>query len=86
MNFRALNIREAHERPEGFEEGAVMLTGMNPERIMQALDLVKRQSVAGQRDLKIVSDYVAPNVSEIVARVIMSYTDFANRNTWRKEV
>lgn len=84
MNFPALNIREAQERPEGFEEGAVMFTGMNPERIIQAIDVLACQGRGSVRTLNVVNDYVAPNVSEKVVRTIMSYVDYVNSNVWRK--
>jgi UDP-N-acetylglucosamine 2-epimerase len=84
MNFPALNLREAHERPEGVEEGAVMMVGLNSERILQALELVKNQARGAKRDMNLVSDYVPLNVSEKVLRIILSYTDFVNRKIWKK--
>lgn len=84
MNFPALNIREAQERPEGFEEGAVMFTGMNPERILQAIDVLAVQGRGTSRTINVVRDYVAPNVSEKVVRTIFSYIDYVNSVTWRK--
>lgn len=84
MNFPALNIREAQERPEGFEEGAVMFTGMNPERIIQAIDVLAVQGRGTSRTINVVKDYVAPNVSEKVVRTILSYVDYVNSVTWRK--
>lgn len=84
LNFPALNIREAHERPEGMEEAAVVLTGLEVDRIMQALAVVARQSRDSDRSLPIVRDYLAPNVSEKVLRTILSYTDYANRVVWSK--
>jgi UDP-N-acetylglucosamine 2-epimerase (non-hydrolysing) len=84
LNFPAINIRDAHERPEGMEEGAVMFTGMNSDRVMQAVDIISDQSRGSERLLQKVSDYNAPNVSDKVLRTITSYTDYVNRVVWRK--
>tara|TARA_A100001011_G_scaffold356563_1_gene400687 strand:- start:5418 stop:6548 length:1131 start_codon:yes stop_codon:yes gene_type:complete len=83
-NFRALNIRYSNERPEGFEEGAVMMVGLKKNRIMQALNILSTQSKGSQSCLKIVSDYEVDNVSEKVIRAITSYVDYVNFNTWKK--
>ncbi|MCY9844253.1 non-hydrolyzing UDP-N-acetylglucosamine 2-epimerase [Vibrio caribbeanicus] len=84
LNFPAVNIREAQERPEGFEEGAVMFTGMNSERILQALNILDSQTRGDKRLLLKVKDYIAPNVSDKVLRTILSYTDYVNRVVWKK--
>ncbi|MGC2868734.1 non-hydrolyzing UDP-N-acetylglucosamine 2-epimerase [Proteus vulgaris] len=84
LNFPAINIREAQERPEGFEEGAVMFTGMNTERILQAISILENQPRGNLRLINKVNDYIAPNVSEKVLRTIISYTDYVNRVIWKK--
>lgn len=84
LNFPAVNIRDAQERPEGFEEGAVMFTGMNVERILQAVEILESQPRGESRLINIVNDYIAPNVSDKVLRTIISYTDYVNRVVWRK--
>ncbi|TMM53799.1 UDP-N-acetylglucosamine 2-epimerase (non-hydrolyzing) [Maribacter algarum] len=84
LNFRALNIREAHERPEAMEEASVMMVGMNPERIMQALAALDVQERNPERNFRPVADYSMPNVSEKVVRIILSYVDYVNRVVWSK--
>jgi UDP-N-acetylglucosamine 2-epimerase (non-hydrolysing) len=84
LNFPAINIRDAQERPEGFEEGAVMFTGMSVERILQAVDILESQGRGKDRTIHIVADYVAPSVSEKVVRTILSYTNYVNSVIWRK--
>ena len=84
MNFPALNIREAHERPEAMEEASVMMVGLNPERIMQALKVLETQKRGQERLLRQVSDYSMPNVSDKIVRIIISYTDYINRVVWQK--
>ncbi|MCY9835627.1 non-hydrolyzing UDP-N-acetylglucosamine 2-epimerase [Aeromonas media] len=86
LNFPAINIREAQERPEGFEEGAVMFTGMNVDRILQAIDILEKQPRGSVRLINKVKDYVAPNVSDKVLRTIVSYVDYVNRVVWRKSL
>ena len=82
MNFPALNIREAHERPEAMEEASVMMVGLNSERIMQGLKIISKQKRGLERTLRPVADYSMPNVSDKVLRIIISYTDYINRVTW----
>lgn len=85
LNFPALNIREAHERPEAMEEASVMLTGFNIERIQQALSVLETQDRGEKRTLKIVGDYASPNVSEKILRIILSYTDYVKRVVWQEK-
>lgn len=96
LNFRALNIRQAHERPEAMEEASVMMVGLSPERILQGLVQLKTQVVGDRNQLQItnhqlpnfrpVSDYSMPNVSEKVVRIIISYTDYIKRTVWSEEI
>lgn len=85
LNFRALNIRDAHERPEAMEEASVMMVGLSPERIMQGLVQLQEQKIHGERNFRSVADYSMPNVSEKVVRIILSYTDYINRVVWSKK-
>ncbi|PIE61372.1 MAG: UDP-N-acetylglucosamine 2-epimerase (non-hydrolyzing) [Desulfobacterales bacterium] len=85
LNFPALNIREAHERPEAMEEASVMMTGMNIDRILQGLNVLDHQGRGDNRVLRRVRDYSMPNVSDKVVRIIISYTDYINRKVWKKD-
>lgn len=84
LNFRALNIRDAHERPEAMEETSVMMVGLSPERIMQGLIQLQYQKIGQERNFRLVSDYSMPNVSEKMVRIILSYTDYVKRVVWRE--
>ena len=84
LNFPALNIREAHERPEAMEESSVMMTGVNLNRVIQAMEILCSQKRDSHRSLNLVKDYDVKNVSEKILRIIISYTDYINKNIWKK--
>lgn len=84
LNFPALNLREAHERPEGMEEASVMMVGLETDRVMQALQVLESQLSGSERTLRLVADYSMPNVSDKVVRIVHSYRDYVMRNVWKR--
>jgi UDP-N-acetylglucosamine 2-epimerase (non-hydrolysing) len=86
LNFRALNIREAHERPEAMEEASVMMVGLSAERIMQGLVEILNQKIGSERNFRPVADYSMPNVSQKMVRIILSYTNYIKRVVWSENI
>jgi UDP-N-acetylglucosamine 2-epimerase (non-hydrolysing) len=86
LHFPALNIRQAHERPEAMEEASVMMVGLNPERVLQGLIHLESQTRGVERSFRRVADYSMPNVSEKMVRIIISYTDYIKRVVWSQEI
>jgi UDP-N-acetylglucosamine 2-epimerase (non-hydrolysing) len=86
LNFPAVTIRNAHERPEGMDEGTLIMCGLESDRVMESIEVVIAQHVSAQRQFRLVPDYDTDNVSKKVLRIIMSYTDYVNRTVWRKPV
>lgn len=85
LNFPAVTIRQAHERPEGMDEGTLIMCGLQAERVMESIEIVTAHHVVGARQFKLVPDYDTNNVSQKMLRVILSYTDYVNRNVWKKQ-
>ena len=85
LNFKALNIRESHERPEAMEEASVAMSGLSFERILQSIESIKDQDTGEKRNILLVNDYNSPNVSIKVERILISYIDYVNRIVWQKE-
>ena len=86
LNFRALNIRESHERPEAVEETSVVVTGLNIERIIQGIKMIENQTTGNKRNISLVPDYNIQNVSLKIERIILSHIDFVNRVVWQKNL
>jgi UDP-N-acetylglucosamine 2-epimerase len=86
LNVPAITVRQAHERPEGMDEGVLIMSGLKPENVMRAIDVVVSQSEGGGRQFRLVGDYDVDNFSKKVVRIVLSYTDYINRTTWRKSL
>jgi len=84
LNLPAITIRQAHERPEGMDEGTLIMSGLNKDRIIEAIDVVTKQHDKNKRPMKVVADYNVDNVSKKILRIILSYTDYVNRTVWHK--
>jgi UDP-N-acetylglucosamine 2-epimerase (non-hydrolysing) len=85
LNFPAVTIRQAHERPEGMDEGTLIMCGLQTERVIKSIEVVIAHSAVGQRPFRLVQDYDTDNVSQKVLRIILSYTDYVNRTVWKKQ-
>jgi UDP-N-acetylglucosamine 2-epimerase (non-hydrolysing) len=85
LDFPAVTIRQAHERPEGMDEGTLIMCGLQSERVLESINVVMAQQAAGDRQFRLVGDYDADNVSKKVLRIILSYTDYVNSNVWKKQ-
>ncbi|MCX7735061.1 MAG: UDP-N-acetylglucosamine 2-epimerase, partial [bacterium] len=86
LNFPAITIRQAHERPEGMDEGTLIMTGLKKDIVLKSIEIVVSQSKLSDRSFRLVSDYDVDNFSKKVVRIVMSYTDYINRNTWKKSL
>ena len=84
LGFPAITIRQAHERPEGMDEGTLIMSGLHKDRVMEAINVVVSQHQENAKVIRIVTDYTTDNVSKKVLRIILSYTDYINRNVWHK--
>jgi UDP-N-acetylglucosamine 2-epimerase (non-hydrolysing) len=86
LNFPAITIRQAHERPEGMDEGTLIMSGLKPDAVLRSIDVVIAQAAAEDRPFRLVHDYAADNFSKKVSRIVLSYTDYVNRFVWRKSI
>jgi UDP-N-acetylglucosamine 2-epimerase (non-hydrolysing) len=86
LNFPAITIRQAHERPEGMDEGTLIMSGLKPDSVLRSIDVVVAQAAAEDRPFRLVHDYAADNFSKKVSRIVLSYTDYVNRFVWRKSI
>ena len=86
LNLPAVTIRQAHERPEGMDEGTLIMSGLNKTRVIQSVEVATKHNNENGRVIKPVSDYTADNVSKKILRIILSYTDYVNRTVWHKEI
>ena len=86
MNFPAITIRKAHERPEGMDEGVLIMSGLKPDGVLRAIKVVVDQAAGGERPFRLVDDYSPDNFSKKVTRIVLSYTDYVNRTVWKKSL